>query len=96
MADLSTLTKEAVFKAIDEFDALGREHFLSHYGFGKARRYFIIHNGTRYDSKAIAGVAFRYIEGRAWQPSEFSGGDKTVARRMTDLGFDVQRDAPIE
>ena len=39
---LSGLTsRSAVEAALDEFDELGREGFLSKYGFGKARRYFV-------------------------------------------------------
>jgi 5-methylcytosine-specific restriction protein A len=32
--------------------------------FGKARGYFLVHNGQAYDSKAIAGVAHQYLPGR--------------------------------
>jgi hypothetical protein len=53
---LSDLTdRSAVLQAIAEYDQLGRESFLARYGFGPARSYFLLHNGKRYDSKAIAG-----------------------------------------
>jgi hypothetical protein len=61
---LTDLTPEAVRQAIAEFDSLGRDSFLNTYGFGKARGYFLVHNGQAYDSKAIAGVAHRYLPGR--------------------------------
>ena len=55
---LSDLTsREAVIEALEEFDRLGREAFLQKYGFGEGRSYFVVWNGNRYDSKAIAGVA---------------------------------------
>lgn len=49
--------RESVLKAMEEFDALGREVFLKRYGFGIAHRYFLVHGGKKYDSKAIVGVA---------------------------------------
>jgi 5-methylcytosine-specific restriction enzyme A len=88
---LSDLTAAAVLQALGEFDALGRDTFLQKYGFGKSRGYFLQHGGKPYDSKAIAGAAHGHI-GSAFAPlsaSEFSGGDKTVAKRLRDLGFTV-------
>jgi len=42
---LADLTPESVHQAITKFDRLGRDSFLSTYGFGKARGYLLIHNG---------------------------------------------------
>jgi hypothetical protein len=54
---LSDLTdRAAALQAIAEHDELGRETFLSRYGYGPARTYFVVHNRKRYDSKAIAGM----------------------------------------
>jgi 5-methylcytosine-specific restriction protein A len=78
-------------QAIGEFDDMGRDAFLQKYEFGKSRGYFLQHNEKRYDSKAIAGAAHGKIGGE-FQPlsaSEFSGGDRTVAKRFRDLGFAV-------
>jgi len=88
---LSDLTEKAVLGAIAEFDALDREPFLQKYGFGKSRGYFLVHQGRRYDSKAIAGAAHGHI-GAGFQPlraSDFSGGDKTVAKRLRELDFTI-------
>jgi hypothetical protein len=49
--------RQAVLRAIEEFDDLGREGFLSKYGFGTATGYFVSAGGKEYDSKAIAGAA---------------------------------------
>ncbi|MBV2366848.1 HNH endonuclease [Streptomonospora nanhaiensis] len=76
-----------------ECDRLGREAFLDHYGYKPARAYVVVHLGREYDSKAIVGVAHRYVEGgggTALRPSEFSGGEQTVGRRLRELGFDVR------
>jgi hypothetical protein len=84
---LADLTPEAVRQAIAEFDRLGRDAFLSTYGFGKARGYFLVHNGNAYDSKAIAGVAHQYLTGHALLSSDaFSGGENSAAGRLRELG----------
>jgi hypothetical protein len=89
---LSDLTDpQAVLSAIAEFDAIGREAFLAKYGFKEARHYFVLREGKRYDSKALAGAAhgFQFPSVDALTPSDFSGGDATVARRLAELGFEV-------
>src|SRR5690606_16167532 len=49
-------------------------------------------DGSEYDSKAIIGVAHGYDRDDLGplRPDDFSGGEATVARRLRDLGFDVQ------
>src|SRR5215210_8029197 len=49
LAELTSST--AVERALDEFDLMGREAFLTNYGFGRARRYFVRRDGKYYDSK---------------------------------------------
>lgn len=78
---------------MDEFVRLGRAAFLTKYGFGRARDYFVRHPtaGVDCDSKAIAGAA----HGHQWpaegplSAKDFSGGDATVARVLTGLGFEM-------
>jgi hypothetical protein len=86
---------KAVQTAIREFDQLGRTVFLSKYGFGKAREYMVRESttGNMYDSKAIVGAAYGYAfpdEGPLPHVA-FSGGESTVARVLSDLGFEVVR-----
>lgn len=89
---LADLTEpEAVKKAIAEFDTLGRDAFLKLYGFAHARGYFILADGKRYDSKAIAGVAHMHQHGSLLTADMFSGGDSTVARQLEKVGFEVTR-----
>jgi hypothetical protein len=89
LADLTAA--DAVLRALDEFDAIGRDHFLSKYGFSTARSYFLVRDGRAYDSKAIAGVAHGYQHPHLGplRPSDFSGGDLTVRARLENLGFQV-------
>ena len=94
MAKLTEITsQEAVLKAIAEADELGREGFLEKYGFGPSRSYFLRHDGTDYDSKAILGAArgYQYPDRGPLGAHDFSGGEKTVERALKRLGFDVVR-----
>jgi 5-methylcytosine-specific restriction enzyme A len=82
--------RESVIRAIEECDRLGRKEFLRHYGYGKARGYFLVHEGKQYDSKAIAGVAYGFenpTEG-ALEAGQFSGGVATVQQWLEALGFE--------
>ena len=82
----------AVLQAAREFDALGREAFLAQYGFGKAREYFLVLSGKRYDSKAIMGAAhgYQFPEKGPLRAADFSGGDATVKTKLEQLGFAVE------
>ena len=89
---LGDVTAEGIERAAVEFDRLGREAFLDHYGFGRARSYFLVHGGRRYDSKAVVGVAHGYDRPDLGplRPQDFSGGEATVARHLKSLGFSVE------
>jgi len=90
-ASLASITREAMLAAIAEYDTLGQDAFLDKYGFHPARSYVLIHNGKRYDSKAIVGVAHGCLPGRQpLTPGEFSGGEATVGRLLRKLNFTVQ------
>jgi len=89
---LSNITREAVIAAIAEYEEKGENAFLTEYGFEKARQYFLVHDGKEYPSKAIVGVAHKYIspDNKPLAASEFSGGKNTVEKRLKDLGFTVR------
>jgi MoxR-like ATPase len=89
IADLTS--REAVLEAIAEFDELGREAFLSKYGFGEALSYFLVHDAKRYDSKAIVGAAYalQHPEQPRLAAADFSAGERTVRARLEALGFTV-------
>jgi 5-methylcytosine-specific restriction protein A len=84
------ITRDAVLKAIAEYDELGRSAFLAEYRFSKARFYLLLHEGREYDSKAIAGVAHKWDHGRALLPEEFSGGKDHAAAWLKRAGFEVK------
>ena len=89
LADLTS--SNAVLRAVEEFDRIGQQAFLTKYGFGRAREYFLYYNGNLYDSKAIVGAAhgFQYPSQGPLGPHDFSGGERTVQRKLEDLGFEV-------
>ncbi|MCO5968922.1 HNH endonuclease signature motif containing protein [Actinoallomurus soli] len=87
---LTDITREAVLAAIAEFDRLGRDAFLEKYGFDSSRRYWLLHDGARYDSKAIAGAAHGHLPGRSpLAAKEFSGGRDHAVTVLRRLGFEV-------
>ncbi|WAE73648.1 HNH endonuclease [Streptomonospora nanhaiensis] len=87
---LTDITRDAVLQAIAEYDDRGQDDFLTSYGFKRAISYDLVHNGRTYDSKAICGVAHKYVSGQALPASEFSGGAATVGRKLNALGFEVR------
>ncbi|MEV0396868.1 hypothetical protein [Polymorphospora rubra] len=87
---LADVTRAGVLAAIQEFDRLGRPAFLRTTGFGRARAYYLDHQGQLYDSKAIVGYAHGISTGIPWGPKHFTGGDKSVAQRLQALGFTVE------
>ncbi len=92
MVSYDALTDRAAVEwAMSEFDRLGRDTFLHEYGFGEAKDYFLVtESGSRYDSKAIFGVAYRRQHGVAVSRDEFSGGKAGAAGRLAELGFDIE------
>jgi 5-methylcytosine-specific restriction protein A len=93
---LSDITRGAVIQAIGEYDRLSQEGFLERYGFDRARQYLLVHDGKRYDSKAIVGAAHGFLPGaRPLAAGEFSGGEATVGRLLRRLGFTVQADEAL-
>ena len=92
MSVISHLTDpKAVRRALRECDRLGRDAFLAQYGYKRARRFYLRDQGREYDSKAIAGVAYGYQHRQqALTPYDFSGGENTVWRVLTKLGFEVE------
>ena len=89
---IGDLTKpDAVRRALDEYDQLGREEFLDRHHFSDARRWYLIRNGKPYESKAIAGRAYG-IQFPTRPPIRDSGtftGGLPVVRKLRALGFEV-------
>lgn len=84
------VTRSDVVRAMDEYDRLGQERFLSEHGFGPARAYILLHDGKSYDSKAVLGVAYKFATGRLLGPHDFNGGLQGAAAVLRSLGFEVR------
>lgn len=79
----------AVHSALKTYDEMGREQFLAEHGFGPAQKYWLVHEGRHYDSKAIVGVAHLHQTGTLLSSSDFTGGLSGAVRTLEALGFDV-------
>ena len=90
LSDISS--RGAILKACSECDRIGRDEFVRTYGFRKARRFFLEVKGRLYDSKANVGVAhgYEFPQLGPLGPYDFSGGEKTVQRKLEDLGFTMR------
>lgn len=85
MAHLSKLTESAaVLEAIQECEELGQEQFLTRYGFGAPREYFIRLAGRLYPSKAVMGVAYgkQHPAEGPLKSEDFSGGKGAAVRLL--------------
>jgi hypothetical protein len=92
MAVSDIANRQPVLDSIAEFDDPGRERFLEKYRFGRSQSYWLIHNGKRYDSKAIIGAAHGYARPNLgpMAAKDFSGGKALVQRKLEQLGFVVE------
>ncbi len=86
---LDSITKEAVEKALQEFDRHGREIMLEKYGGGFSTRWYISHLGKHYDQKLVLRAAHE-LSGLGPLPSgrgTFTAGQARQFQKH--LGFEV-------
>ncbi len=88
---LSDITDaRAIERAMKLSDRMGRIAFREQHGFGKARGYFLRHDGKTYDSKPIVAVAYGYQHKTdPLKFNDFGGGAETVKPVLERLGFTV-------
>lgn len=88
LGDLSS--RQSVIAAVEEYDELGEDVFLSKYGYGPAKKFFLLLGGNLYPSKAIVGVAhgYQFPSKGPLQSSEFLGGFG-VKKKLEELNFQV-------
>lgn len=94
---LGVLSREAIERAIAEYDELGRDAFLSKHGFGRATAYALVVDGREYDPKAIAGVAYGidHPEEGTLRNTEFNGGQQ-LRSAFRPAGYDVVLRTPAD
>ncbi len=86
---MEELTRDAVLKAIADFDDKGSDEFFRRYNIRRSRSYFIRYNGRDYDMKAVTRIALNLVSGRKIRaPLEQSAA---VRRRLErdDIGISV-------
>ena len=89
MATFSSVTRHNVLQAIAEYDERGGDEFLDLYGFAPVPGYELVHEGHRYDSRAVLGVAHRFATGRLATSDEFHGGMQNAVSILRKRGFEV-------
>ena len=94
---LSNLSdRNAVFKAIDEWNEIGETKFFEKYPRrGKSTKYLLEYEGKQYPPKAIAGAAY-FHQFRVQLFDRFSGGRETNSK-LAELGFTVvKKDGKVQ
>jgi hypothetical protein len=78
LADFTS--RDAALAATREFESLGRDEFLRRYGFGRSGDYELVHDGERYDPKAIvgAGAGHQHPKLGPLSSDDFSDGRSTI------------------
>lgn len=89
MATFSSLTRNHVLQAIAEHDSRGAEEFLALYHFEPLPGYAVVHEGGRYDLRAVVGVAHRIATGRLATAEEFASSMDAVVGILRRRGFEV-------
>jgi hypothetical protein len=90
MPPFQAVRPEHVLLALEEFDRIGADEFLSRYGFDHAGEFELLHNSASYDSLAVLGVAHLRATGELAPVEDLSGGAQGAAQVLRGLGFDVE------
>lgn len=88
---LSSIHRDSVIKAIDEFNKIGLNKMLHKYGGGVSMKWYIHYNGKNYDQKLICRAAHS-LQGLGPLPpgpGTFKAGE--ARRKLEKLGFDVRK-----
>jgi len=93
VATFSSLTRLHVLQALAEYDTRGPEEFLEVYGFVPSPDHTLVHEGHRYDAKAVLGVAHRFATGRLATSDEVDSGMPGAVAILRKRGFEVSEPA---
>jgi hypothetical protein len=90
---LNDITRDAVEKAVAEYDRIGEDEFLTKYKFAQSLDYWLVIGDKRYVSKAIVWAAHGYLDDeiKPLIKGKFSGGRDTVMKCLERLGFEVTK-----
>lgn len=99
MVRLSELSDpSAVLQSIAEFRASKRDNFLTKYGFGVSRDYFLRIGDELFDTKPIVAAAYglQFPERGPLTYDQFSGGPGGAVKALRRLGFEVVTRAQVQ
>lgn len=89
MATFSSVTGQHLLQAMAEHDDVGAEHFLAAHGFTASDDVVLVHEGRRYDARAVMAVAHRHATGRLATPEEFRSSLDQAVTILRRRGFEV-------
>jgi hypothetical protein len=89
--DWSTVGRDDVVRAIQEYDRLGPDQFFAQHGFAPTTTYELIFNDRSYPPKALLGTAYEFATGQRLASGDFEGGKTGAVRVLGKLGFTVQQ-----
>jgi hypothetical protein len=92
MPPFQAVRPEHVLLALEEFDRIGADEFLSRYGFDAAGEHELLHDSSTYDSLAVLGVAHLRATGELAPREDLLGGAAGAAEVLRGLGFSVAGD----
>lgn len=89
VANMSGIQRSDVEAAMDECDAMGVDAFMDQYGYSwNNLRYWVERGARSYPSKAVFGVAHRFLDqGAALSNDECNG--TTAWKKLSSLGFRI-------
>ncbi|WDZ96212.1 HNH endonuclease [Herbaspirillum sp. WKF16] len=80
-------SRDAVLKALGEYDALGKDAFLKNYKYTSSLKYHLRHGPTVYDAQAIVGAAYFHEFGTRISQGRIESDAKDIPGVLTKLGF---------
>jgi hypothetical protein len=90
MANYDVRSRDSVVRAIEVYRRLGRNAFMDSYGGTPPKLYWINHEGSLYEAKAILDKAHRLEHPADHRPAgDFLGSKANVKTRLEKLGFRI-------
>jgi hypothetical protein len=90
------VTHADVVRAIQEYDRLGPERFLSTHGFAPTTTYDLVWEKRRYPPKAILGTAYEFATRQRLASGDFEGGKTGAVKVLGKLGFTIESRRPAK
>lgn len=83
------MTRDAILDAVDEYEDLGRDDFLSKYGFTPQLDVVLEYVGQKYDGVAVVAAGHGFQTGTPLDSGDLVNRENEVAERLAKLKFRV-------